>query len=372
VSAPLRVLHLRNSDRLSGPERLLLDQAALAGDGVTPLLASFGEAGAPHPFLDAARAAGLVAHLIEQKGSYDRRLRQRVHALVEETAPDIVVSHDYKANFLSIRAIRGRPRASIVHGYTGEGRKVGFFEAVDRKLLRRMDAVVVVSDTLRDQLLQAGVQPPRLHVIANGIRADRVRAAAASARADVRAELGLASEDLALLALGRLSPEKGQDVLLEAFGRLTDAEHVHLLLAGDGAARTALERRAAAPALGGRVHLLGWVDEPWRLLGAADGFVLPSRSEGLPLALLEALAAGLPVVATRVGAVAEVLEDGRCGLLVKPGDPRALTEALQAFVTDPSLRARLAGAGRARIAGAYDVAQQTRALENLYRMVAAT
>jgi glycosyltransferase involved in cell wall biosynthesis len=107
---------------------------------------------------------------------------------------------------------------------------------------------------------------------------------------------------------------------------------------------------------------LGWVDEPWPLLGAADVFALPSRSEGLPLALLEALAVGLPVVATRVGAVAEVLEEGRCGLLVEPGDEHALSEALASLVAE---------AARARSASAYDVAHQTRALETLYRALAA-
>ncbi|MDJ0520593.1 MAG: glycosyltransferase family 4 protein, partial [Planctomycetota bacterium] len=162
MSAPLRVLHVRNSDRLGGPERLLLDQAALAGDGVTPVLASFGPPDAPHAFLDAARADGIEAHLIEQRGSYDRKLRRRVAAVVDQVDPHLVVSHDYKANFLSVRAVRDRRRASVVHGYTAENRKIGFFEAVDRKLLRRMDAVVVVSETLRAQLAGAGVAAERL------------------------------------------------------------------------------------------------------------------------------------------------------------------------------------------------------------------
>jgi len=181
--------------------------------------------------------------------------------------------------------------------------------------------------------------------------------------------LGLDPDDLAVLALGRLSPEKGQDVLLEAFSRLPADEHRHLLLAGDGALRPVLERRAAA--LGERVRLLGWRDDPWALLGAADVFVLPSRREGLPIALLEALAVGLPVVATHVGAVGEVLAGGACGHLVEPDDAAALAAALAEVLGDGKVRARLGEAGRTRVDAAYDVAGQTRALEALYRAVAA-
>lgn len=372
---PLRVLHLRNSDVLGGPERLLLDQLERARRDPTLAfsVASFGREGAPHAFLDEARARGLAAHLVPQSGSYDRRLTARVRALLAEAAPAVVVGHDYKANLLLRRTAvkQGLPWVAVVHGYTAENLKVRLFERLDRRGLKRAAAVVVVAEQGMAQVLRAGVSAERVRLIRNGIDVDRVRAAAHAGRAPVRRALGLSGEHVVLLALGRLSPEKGHRALLEAWSRLPRhgvppalAERLRLLLVGDGAERAALAALAQGDA---RVILAGWRDDPHACLGAADVFVLPSLREGLPLALLEAMAVGLPIVATSVGGVPEALEHGRVGAVVAPGDVHALAAALaDALVASAGGRGEVPAAVE-RVRAAYGAAAQADALAALYR-----
>lgn len=151
----IRVFHLRNSDRFGGPERLLLDQVLCASADVQHVVASFGADDAPHPFLDRARAEGARTCLIPQASSYDPRAPGRVRSTLRQLAPDVVVGHDYKANILLALATN-RPRVSVVHGYTSEDSKIKLFEAIDRRVVRSAEAVVVVSAALRDQLQDAG------------------------------------------------------------------------------------------------------------------------------------------------------------------------------------------------------------------------
>ena len=178
-----------------------------------------------------------------------------------------------------------------------------------------------------------------------------------------------ADDERAVLVLGRLSPEKGQDTALDAFAAL-DREGVRLVLVGDGASHEALEARATRLDVGERVLFTGWRDDPWACLGAADLFLLPSRAEGLPLALLEAMAVGVPAVATRVGAVAEVLEDGACGHVIDPDDAEAMTAALRYALDDPAAAKTRATRGTRRVRDAYSVATQARRLEAIYASLA--
>lgn len=372
---PLRVLHLRTSDRFGGPERLILDQALLASPDFEVLLASFGAPTALHPFLDRAREAGAEVIRVAQSGSYDPRAIRRVKTTIEDFRPDVLVGHDYKADLALSLAAYDRPRVAMVHGYTSEDTKIRIFEAIDRQVLRSFAAVVVVADPLREQLVLAGVPSERIHVVPNGVSADRVAAVAHASRAEVRREWGLSDADRAVVVLGRLSPEKGQDVALEAFAGLarggTNAP-LCLVLVGDGVSREGLEARAARDDLAERVHFAGWRNDPWRCLGAADVFLLPSRSEGLPLALLEAMAAGVPVVATDVGAVGEVLgPDGERARLIPAGDALAMRSALEDLLGDDAKRERLARAAALRVREAYGIERQVRALETIWRDAAA-
>jgi glycosyltransferase involved in cell wall biosynthesis len=374
VAAPrargtLTVLHVRASDRLGGPERLVLAHAERAGAGVSAVLASFRRDGGRSPFLDEARRRGLSAHSVRERGSYDPGAMAALRTLVRRVRPDVVVGHDYRSDLTLLAAVRGLgvPRAAVVHGYTAEDRKVRLFEALDRRALRRAAAVVAVSAATRDALEAAGVPPARLHVAENGVDADAVAREAADARARVRAEWGVAPGERVVLSLGRASPEKGHAFLVDAFARVP-SPGARLVLVGDGPCLPALRAAAGTDA---RVRFEGWRPDPWACLGAADLVVLPSLREGLPLALLEAMAAGVPVVATRVGGVPHALGGGALGTLVAPGDAAALARALDAALRDPGAGRERADRAAAHVRARCGLDRQARALEAVYRAAAA-
>lgn len=365
-----RVLHLRNSDRLGGPERLLLEQAARP-TVTRPVVATFARPGATNPFAEALVARGVETVVVEQAGSYDPRIVGRVRRVIARTGAQVLVGHDYKANLVLAAAARGTgiPRAAVVHGYTAEDRKVAAFEAVDRRLLRRVAAVVAVSAATRDALRDAGVPADRLHLVENAIDVDRVAAEAAAGRDAVRRAWALAEGERAVVALGRFSPEKGHATLVDAFRTVVaDVPTARLVLVGDGVLEADL-RRAAAALPAGCVVFAGWRTDPARCLGAADVFVLPSLREGLPLAVLEAMAAGVPVCATAVGGVPEALDGGACGVLVAPGDAPGLADALRRLLRSPDEAGRWAAAARARVRARYDAAPQAAALERLWTVL---
>jgi glycosyltransferase involved in cell wall biosynthesis len=361
---------VRTSDRLGGPERLILDQARAAPPGIAHHLASFVRRGREGALLAAARARGLPTHPVAERFAFDPGLVGRLGRLLRRVRPDVIVGHDYKADLLLLLAAPRRPRVVVLHGYTGEDRKVGLLEALDRRLLSRAHTVVAVSPGLAALARRAGLPDGRVHVVPNAVPVEEIAAAAGRAREAVRREWEVAPGRAVLVSVGRLSPEKGQDVLLEAFARAARETDALLVLVGDGALRDRLERRARAADLAGRVRFLGWRTDPYACLGGADVCVLPSRSEGLPLSLLEAMSAGLPVVATAVGSVPDVLEGGARGRLVPPADAEALADALLPLLTDPDSRRELGARARER-AREYDLPAFARRWDGIYRSVAA-
>jgi glycosyltransferase involved in cell wall biosynthesis len=217
---------------------------------------------------------------------------------------------------------------------------------VKRALSRRLDAHVAVGAASARQVeAYEGLPPGSVRAVLNGVP-------------DSGPPDGPPS-DGRLVATGRLDRQKGFDVLLDALAGLPGPR---LVLVGDGPERAALQAQAAALGVAGRVRFRGWTERPRDELPGAAAFVLPSRSEGSPLAIAEAMLAGVPVVATRVGSVPELVRDGETGLLVDKDDPAALRAALRRLLDDPGLRARTGACGRevavaeltaARMAAAY-------------------
>src|SRR5215218_704529 len=164
-------------------------------------------------------------------------------------------------------------------------------------------------------------------------------------------------------AIGRLEPQKGYDVLIRAVAQIEDAT---LALVGDGGERSALERLAGRVGIADRLHWLGWSDDARSYLGTFDVFAFPSRFEGFPLAVLEALLARRAVVASDVGSTAEAVRDGETGLLVPPENPTALAAAIRKLLAEAELRQRLGDQGRRLVLDRFTAAQMARAFESLY------
>jgi glycosyltransferase involved in cell wall biosynthesis len=244
------------------------------------------------------------------------------------------------------------------HTWSYEGRPLRRF--VDRHVIARgSDAFLAVSAEDRRKMIEVeGIDPADAVVVPNGIPDPP----APSGR-DVRAELGVPAGSPLVLALGRLDPQKGFDVLIEAAGRMPD---VVVAIAGEGGERAALEEVARRHGVQERVLMPGFRPDVPDLLAAANVAVFPSRFEGSPLSVIECMAAGAAIVATRVGGVPELLEDGVHGLLVPPEDPEALAAAVLRVARDEELRTELGARARERQQAEFDLEAMLDRLCELY------
>lgn len=214
-----------------------------------------------------------------------------------------------------------------------------------RPLLRRLDGHIAVAEVQKRKLVATdGLRAESVRVIYNGVDTAIFRPAAADERATLRRSLGIPADEIVLMAVGSLKPIKGIDVLLDAFAPL--APRARLAVVGDGPDRAALEARARALRIDAKVSFLGLRDDVHQLYRAADALVLASRTEALPTVILEAMASGLPVVATNVGGVPEMVEPERSGVLVEPENSPALSDALQRVAASEDFRRRLGERGR--------------------------
>ena len=235
------------------------------------------------------------------------------------------------------------------------------------RMMRSVDAFIAISDEIREGLLRDGVPPDRIHRISNFVDPEIFRPPAHGEKERLKEKLGYAGKTLVLYA-GRLVERKGVSYLLEAWKAASpDFPRAGLLILGDGPLRRDLEDRAARLGIAHTVRFAGQVDNVPEALRAADLFVLPSLQEGMANSLLEAMASGVPVVATRIGGVMDVVEEGVTGLVVEPGDPRSLAGSLRAMLGDPPLRARLAGSALETIVRAFGPESRSRKYRELYR-----
>lgn len=345
------VLHVRvMAGQGGGPEKTILrSPRGLAPYGYRGVCVYLHPPGDPGFTELRQKAAQLDAPLIgiPDRGAGDFRVLGAAYRVCRRLRPAIWQGHDYKTNLLGLLIRRVYPvrLVSMVHGWTVEGRRIRFYYRLDRLWLRFYERIICVSEDLREECLRWGVRPERCVVIENAIDLSEYHRRLPPEEAKRR--LGLDPAGLVIGNVGRLSPEKGLAGLLEATAQLLEEGlPVHLLLVGDGPLRQELESLARQRSIADRVHLVGYQPDPRPWYEAMDLFVSNSRREGLPNVVLEAMALGVPVVATRIAGVARLIEPDRTGLLVEPDDQAGLTAAIRRMLTDPELRRRLAQAGR--------------------------
>ncbi len=249
------------------------------------------------------------------------------------------------------------------HGFSHFNRKR---RLICRGLGRVTDLSLAVSQGVKDYIIeQCALDPAKVRVVPNGVDLARLRRH--RPRTEVRRELGLAPEAVAVGLVARLDHwGKGHREFFTALAALPDGYPVEALIIGGGRREAEMRRLAAELGLAGRVHFLGQRDDVPDLLSALDLFVLPSHSEGVSLALLEAMAAGLPVIATAVGGLPEVVTDGDNGLLVPPEDPEALATALERLLEDPALAQRLGANARRHVEENFSLERLGREINEIY------
>ncbi|MFL5919011.1 MAG: glycosyltransferase family 4 protein [Gaiellaceae bacterium] len=303
----------------------------------------------------------------------------RLARLIRRERPDILHTHTAKAGTVgrvaALLAGDARPRV-IVHtfhghvlrGYFGPLRSL-VFRLLERWLAAHTTALVAVSPQVRDDLVALGVAPrKRFAVIRLGIELDERVAPERDGRADSRRYLGIPAERFAVGWIGRMTAVKRTDDVLVAFKALRQSGvDACLCMVGDGPDRGQLERRAHELGVVRDTLFLGYQEDVAPYYAAFDALVLPSSNEGTPVSAIEALAAGRPVVATRVGGVPDVVEDGQDGFLVEPGATDDLADRLAQLARDPDLRKRMGDAGRARVVPRYAVERLVDDVDRLYR-----
>jgi glycosyltransferase involved in cell wall biosynthesis len=331
-------------------------------------------------FTEAARARGVEPVVIPELGRAIRPTRDLVALcklvrLFRRLRPDIVHTHTAKAGALGRLAARvaGVPvTVHTFHGHVLEGyfspAATRAFLAIERWLARGTDRLVTVSPRLRAQLLAMGIgRPDQVEVVPLGLDLGRFRRDRGASAPALRASLGLAPRTPLLGSVGRLVPIKDHPTLFRAVAQLeSDGEAAHLVVVGDGDDRPALARLAQALGVSARVHFLGWRADLETILNELDVVICSSRNEGTPVALIEAMAAGVAVLSTEVGGVADLVTHGETGWLVPPGDPSAMAGAIRRLLAEPNLRARLAAAGRGVALDRHNVTQLIARIERLY------
>jgi glycosyltransferase involved in cell wall biosynthesis len=344
----MRILHLIDSGGVYGAERVLLYLAReQQRQGHHPVVGSIARPGARQPQIEVLAAAwGIPVQPIRIARRPSPAVIRTLLGTIAALQADVVHSHGYKANILLGPLPRRRrgPMLATLHGWTGGGpfSAMWMYERIERWALPRIESLVVVTPGMLSLAALSRVDPARRHVIENGIPSREARLAdlAALKVADLPSAVsGFIQRRPTLVAIGRLSPEKGFAILIEAFARTFDAAPAshQLLIIGDGQQRALLEEQIATLGLSERVHLAGYVEGADRALEGAAGFVMSSLTEGMPLVLLEAMQWNVPILATSVGAIPELLDQGRRGRLVAPGSVAALANALKEMASAGAL-----------------------------------
>ncbi len=304
---------------------------------------------------------------IDDEGALDWRVLPRLLHLCRKHKVALWHAHDYKSNLLGLILRRFWPMRLVttVHGWVHHTSRTPLYYAVDRFCLPRYERVLAVSEDLRQRCLECGVRSERCLLIENAIDTEEFRRKFNVVEA--KNELGWSSRTFVIGAVGRLSPEKGFDILLRALaeirGRGVDAE---LLLAGEGHEQPKLEALASQLGCREQLHLTGFQSDVRPQYQAMDAFALSSLREGLPNVVLEAMALETPVVATRIAGVPRVIDDGVNGLLVSPGSVEELAAALLRLIHDEELRRRLGLAGRQTIETRYSFARRMQKIAAIY------
>ncbi|HKW09183.1 MAG TPA: glycosyltransferase [Gemmatimonadaceae bacterium] len=349
----LRVLHVVSPAKVGGLERVVCSLARGQRDvGIDVRIAAVldddpGVGG--HPVIEELRASGIAVDVISIPPRSYRRERRQISEICRRWAPDVFHTHGYRTSLVDSAVGRehGIPRISTFHGFTGGDLRNRVYEWLERRNARDLEGVVAVSRALGERLVASGIAPERLHVIANAHepRADFLE------RLEARAALALPHDGFILGWIGRLTKEKGADVLIDAVAR-AQGDRIAASVIGDGAERRSLATQANAKAA--QVSFHGAMPDAARYLRAFDVFVLSSRTEGTPMVVFEAMEAGIPIIATRVGGVPDVLRP-QDALLVAPNDAGALAAAIQSVAGDPDAARARATSARSRLNADYSV-----------------
>jgi glycosyltransferase involved in cell wall biosynthesis len=362
--AALAVLELAAGQRARGHDAIVVAGTIPAGEESMESVAD--DLGVPY-----VRVPALQRDLSLRA---DAQAVRAVRRLIRAHRPDVIHTHTAKAGatgrIAAATAGAARPRATVhqYHGHVLSGyfdsRRERVFRLVERALARITDRLIAVSDEVRDDLVSYGVAASsKFEVVQYGFDLDARTTAAPGARERARAEIGAGPDAFVIGWIGRLTAIKRP---LDLIRVIKDVEAAILVLIGDGEDRPEVEALVASLGVQDRVHLLGYRRDVADWYAALDAFLLVSANEGTPVVAIEALAAGVPVVATNAGGTSTVVDDGESGALLPVGDVAGLALALEGLRQDPARRTELGSRGAARMRERFSVARMVEDVERVY------
>lgn len=370
------IMHLIATNFHGGPEKQIIEHLKRLDRGrFMGIIASFLEKGGGNETLEQAKANGIESRGIPMSGPLDFKALISLSRLIREQGADIVCAHGYKSIIMGwlVARMAGIPVISFSRGYTAEDRRVAFYEWVERRVLGRTDGIVCVSDGQRKKLEGMGVKARRYWTVHNAVSINsRAAGNREKIRKDVFARLGVPEGSIMVVSAGRLSPEKGHKNLVEAISMLNGSAGMAVFVfCGDGVLKKELETQAARLSVDKQCRFVGFRKDINDIFKAMDLLVLPSLTEGLPNVVLEAFSNAKPVVATSVGGVPELVEDGVSGILVPKERPGMLADAISKCLASADMRTAMGLAGYRKVSSEFTFEDQTRRLEGIYAEVLA-
>lgn len=368
----LQILQLISSAGFFGAENVLLELSAeLKRLGHSVTIGIFKNLHSPNlELLEKAKEYSLNTQVFECNGRFDLKTVSMISSYVRENSVDIIHSHGYKSNIYAVLSnIKNKkPLVSTCHNWINSNAIMGFYTFLDKFFLKRFDAVISVSTPVKELLLKSGISKKKISLIENGVNLERFQVNGNGE--NLRKEFGIDSNYKIIGTVGRLTKEKGHTYFLKAAKKILDSNNdCFFIIIGDGELRKKLEDEAKALGINKRVIFTGKRTDIPELLSVMDIFVLPSLTEGQPMALLEAMAAKKPVIASTVGDIPKILKNGELGILAPPCNPDAIAEGMLSYLNNSKKAEQIALMAYSEITENFSSARMAREYLKIYGAV---
>ena len=370
MAEKIRILHLRDTYEVGGPGKTILETVSHIDKSLFSVsigVFSNGIGSEATPFISEARIRGITIHEIRSRGRYDPWIVREIISLLKKLKIDILHTHEARSDLLGCLAakIGNTPVVTTMHGWIANSRRQQTITKINKWATRFFTHVIVVNTPMRDALLKEGIPSPIISVLHNCIVKENYYrdCQAGYISQSVGREIG----SPVIGTLGRLSPEKGHVDFVEAAAIVISRGYkAHFVIVGDGPETGKIDGMVAGKGLENSVTLTGYLRDPRRVLQDFDLMVLPSYSEGLPNVVLESLMMEVPVIATAVGGVPDIIRHGQEGVLIPPGDPGMMAQSIMDFLDDPIKHKTMALKGKKIVEDRFDFKIRTMKLEKIY------
>lgn len=365
----LNVMIISATDKIGGPGKGIFQFLRYADHNrFNYILCNYklrGKSVTAYEFGGKAKAQNVSVNILKQAARIDPSLIHKAINIIRKKNINLVQTHGYKSNILGclLKIVYGIPWIAFAHGYTSENLKMISYKKIDLFCYRFADKAVAVSNSLKKSLIKNGVRESKVTTIHNAMDMDDLIHCKSAQH--IRKELGLSDTEKVIGVIGRLSPEKGQKVFLKAFKILAENLHdIKAIIIGDGQEESSLKNYCASNGLKNKVIFTGYRDNIADYYQIMNLVVIPSYSEGLPNVLLEAMVLGIPVLATRVGGICEVLSNND-GVLLRPGDHIEMANEMLALLNDEDRRTSYKMKSQDIIFSRFDPVSRTKKIEDL-------